>query len=64
MRRKTEDIKHKLRKNEVTGLADIERLIPEFWKGLITPEYRATLYDSIPKRLDEIIANGGLRIKY
>ena len=45
-------------------LADIERVVPEIWNRIVTPEYCENLYDWISKRLDEVVANGGSRIEY
>ena len=46
------------------NLDELDRLVQEAFKEIITPEYCKKLYDSTPKRLNLVIKNKCFRIKY
>ena len=46
------------------NLDELDRLVQEAFKEIITPEFCRKLYDSVPKRLNLVIKKKGFRIQY
>ena len=49
---------------KMTTKEQLKAAIKAAWKKKMTPEYCQTLFDSIPRRMDAVIAGGGLPTKY